>query len=568
MYIDIHKILSPNSLLIKKSLIFFVIFFFVCSILNSEHNLPWVSYTSEKYCFISFAFLCCYFLISSQKILLPIIIIPIGLMVFIPVIQYLFGVIVFFETMFFSSMYLFCFFCAVLIGYNFNDRLLFSRLVCNMFLFVGVISSYIVIIQWLDFYNLQPYIIKIQTGRPYANLGQPNQLSTILIISLCSLWYLYEYENKKIYNYIALLLLFSIVLTQSRTAWLVFLCLVIYYFLVKKRVNFSLKVRAIFLYIIFFVFNLIFLPYYNSILDCFNIGLKTSTFYERITTGYSRLDIWEYLYHALLEKPWTGYGWYQTQIANVSGMGNAPTKMVLDSSHNIALDILVWTGLILGIIILLYYFFLFLSIFKSLKTKESIVFFAMILSILIHGFLEYPLFYSYFLLPMGWMIGFVLNENKLRFFYLNKIIVLFLILILIFSMFLVNFGYSYMYNKKIEALMKLDRKEKIYYTDKQLKINFFMEETIYDRTNFIIYWVKFNPYTKLDDSKLISLKKYVFATATKQNLTKYAILLAYNEYQNEAIMILKIIEKLYGQRIDYAQLLDQRMYHKVCKFCD
>ena len=135
-------------------------------------------------------------------------------------------------------------------------------------------------------------------------------------------------------------------------------------------------------------------------------------------------------------------------------------------------------------------------------------------------------------------------------------------------MFLVNFGYSYMYNKKIEALMKLDRKEKIYYTDKQLKINFFMEETIYDRTNFIIYWVKFNPYTKLDDSKLISLKKYVFATATKQNLTKYAILLAYNEYQNEAIMILKIIEKLYGQRIDYAQLLEQRMYHKVCKFCD
>ncbi|WP_369126203.1 pilin glycosylation ligase domain-containing protein, partial [Acinetobacter venetianus] len=212
MYINIHKILSPNTLLIKKSLIFFVIFFFVCSILNSEHNLPWVSYTSEKYCFISFAFLCCYFLISSQKILLPIIIIPIGLMVFIPVIQYLFGVIVFFETMFFSSMYLFCFFCSVLIGYNFNDRLLFSRLVCNMFLFVGVISSCIVIIQWLDFYNLQPYIIKIQTDRPYANLGQPNQLSTILIISLCSLWYLYEYGNKRIYNYIALLLLFSIVL--------------------------------------------------------------------------------------------------------------------------------------------------------------------------------------------------------------------------------------------------------------------------------------------------------------------------------------------------------------------
>src|SRR5690606_31370645 len=90
------------------------------------------------------------------------------------------------------------------------------------FLIASIISVWLQLRQWLLLDGSIWVADLPPNGRPFANIAQPNLLSTLLIIGLLSILYLYE--NKRIQNFTAglstLFLLFGIALTFSRTAWL------------------------------------------------------------------------------------------------------------------------------------------------------------------------------------------------------------------------------------------------------------------------------------------------------------------------------------------------------------
>ncbi len=164
--------------------------------------------------------------------------------------------------------------------------------------------------------------------------------------------------------------------------------------------------RKIFFLVVFFFSNIILLPLYNYLFKFINIGVvQTADVLTRSTTGYLRIGVWKHFFNLLLEKPLEGYGWYQTQLANISLIEKSVEPQVIDSSHNIILDLLIWCGIPLGMMIVYLFFFLLGRILVRSSTSENLFFSIIIIIISTHAFLEYPLFYSYFLFPLGFVIG-------------------------------------------------------------------------------------------------------------------------------------------------------------------
>ena len=82
------------------------------------------------------------------------------------------------------------------------------------------------------------------------------------------------------------------------------------------------------------------------------------------------------------------------------------------SAHNMLLDLLVWNGIPIGGLIILYVIAWLYWLNKGVKDMVSIVATLMVCAILIHGMLEFPLHYAYFLLPAGFLLGIIQAQYR------------------------------------------------------------------------------------------------------------------------------------------------------------
>ena len=79
---------------------------------------------------------------------------------------------------------------------------------------------------------------------------------------------------------------------------------------------------------------------------------------ERASTGHLRLGIWQQMLYAISDRPWFGYGWNQTSVAQVAVSEYYRIPEWVRSSHNFVLDFLVWNGLLIGLPFLGYLIYL------------------------------------------------------------------------------------------------------------------------------------------------------------------------------------------------------------------
>ena len=216
--------------MMQKLLIFLSIFFYGLSILLPYHGVPWVTFESELFAFISLFSLLGLCLYQNNKIpKLNLFILCIAL---IPLIQYLYGQVIYLSNAVLSCSYILTLFFSIFVGFNLskNKNYIFKFITYSLF-GIGLISASFVILQWLGLsHYLSLYITNVTGSRPYANMGQPNNLAIFMIISLFSALYLKEKKNTPLYVIIPgiILILGAIALTQSRTAWVVFILLLIY----------------------------------------------------------------------------------------------------------------------------------------------------------------------------------------------------------------------------------------------------------------------------------------------------------------------------------------------------
>lgn len=242
------------------------------------------------------------------------------------------------------------------------------------------------------------------SARYYANFGQPNNLATALAVGVCGL--LIGHARGAIGGSSTALgiafLGFGMVMTQSRTGWL-FVALLAFGMIVMRN-RAELRVRSLAVLVgtaAFFALAAAWAPL-NELLLLSPQGAAA----DRVASGGTRPTHWAVIWDAVWQRPWGGYGWNQTLLAQQAVVTNHPgTGEVLNSSHNVALDLLVWNGLPLGLLLIGAVTWWFVRQFRLCKSTEAAFMLAAVGAIFLHGMLELALEYAFFLLPAGLLMG-------------------------------------------------------------------------------------------------------------------------------------------------------------------
>ncbi|HEO1765478.1 Wzy polymerase domain-containing protein [Acinetobacter baumannii] len=540
-----------------------VFFLFLAAILlgfawlSPFHYNPWVMFSSEISTFAAgLSVLAALFYHHIKIPRAQILLLPFTL---IPIVQWGCGLVFDLSTALLSTLYLLGFWFMVLAGYNLSldqkkrDQIFsgFSLLVIITSLFTSLIA----IFQWLNIESHLIYTLHLIGNRPYGNFGQPNNMATFLIIGLLGCLYLYEKHKVTLWLLLpsALIILFTIALSQSRTSWIVFPFLLIYWmvkqFGKQKRFRF---VQGLLWCLAFFLIAGLILPYITQFIE-FSTNTEiteTSSFVARAGSGHERIGMWIQILHAIAQQPWLGYGWSQTSVAVVDSIQYGTVHVWFNSAHNVLLDIIIWNGIPIGIVIIAYFACWFLWLNQQAKETISIIAIMMVCTVLIHAMLEFPQRYAYFLLTCGFLLGIIQAQTPvLKGIVLNK-----QVLRLIWGI-------------SVILLVAIWRDYNVYVTNsnllfknKQPNAEILGSNQIFILTQFEqrLKWIEMKPETTLSDADLAVWGNFVKNKATPYNLRKYAQLLAYNGKVEQAEQQIFILQHLYRQQITLAELLKNK----------
>ncbi|MFV5489868.1 O-antigen ligase family protein [Acinetobacter sp. ASP199] len=474
-------------------------------------------------------------LFYKKEVKLPKITIPILCICLIPLVQFIFGQVYYFSTAFLSFIFIFAFVATVLYGYNSHhlaDKNKIIQYIAYFFTLIGLISSLFAIAQWLQISH--PYILNLSHNRPYANLGQPNHLATLLMLSICSVVFLYEQLKYKCFIYIPILFLqfLALALTQSRTTWVVLIVLLFIYLF--KKIRFQKRTTHYLLsfffcsYALIFIFNAQIAQYFNLVIP---VPLE-----DRINGGFARIEMWKHMFYAIQQQPWFGYGWYQTTIAQLQGVLLFKNEGNATSAHNIVIDLILWVGIPLGICICAYALYLLKIIFIHIRSLPELYMFMMVICILVHAQLEYPLFYSYFLFPLGFFLGVLLIDCQLKSIKINEKIkqIVFLVSISLYALIFRQYDQWLTYLGYAAGMENTSESQK----QKSLLFSQFA-----DRAEFVVAKID-QHYTK---DELGLFEHYVVSQPTYYNLFKLAQIFYYNDERDKAQYYFQVSNALYNE---------------------
>lgn len=256
--------------------------------------------------------------------------------------------------------------------------------------------------QWLQQYPIPMTNPSAPGDRVYANLGQPNHLATLLALGCVGA--LLAYTRGVLSGGTAALVIAwfstSIVMTQSRTGWLAVVLMVAWMWIFRRKLKRPAKPLALVVWLAAFAALVMVWEPLNTALFPIPDSLA-----DRLDAGTRWLH-WTSLWHAAIEKPWFGYGWNQVGLAQLAtAASHPPTGEMLTNSHNTALDLVLWCGLPIGLTAVALLLVWFVRRVKAgLDERQSLLMLVFLL-IGLHALVEYPLDYSYFLLPWGLAIG-------------------------------------------------------------------------------------------------------------------------------------------------------------------
>ena len=389
-----------------------------CSWLLPNHYMPWTAFHTDAWSALSF-------LIAALVVALRVdtdlawhrSATWIGLALSIPAVQYLSGMIPFAGQAWIVSVYLLGLLLAILTGQRW-EKANPGQLADGIFWAIGVASLVSVSLQ------LQTWLGIIETGifdiwsmglsgaRPYANLGQPNQLATLLIWGLLSC--AWAFQTRRIGSWtsicMAVFLLVGIALTQSRTAWLALGFLTASTWWWRRLWRNSLVPWATTgLFAFFWLAH----PLLYKVRQALGLAVQDELF-RQSSHGELRFTAWRLFLRSAIESPWLGYGWTTVGNAQLKVASEfLPLYPTFGYSHNLFLDMILWLGIPLGFLISSAIVVWFLRTFTGISDAKSAILVMCLGVVGIHAMLEFPLYYAYFLLPTGVLVG-ILNSQDIN----------------------------------------------------------------------------------------------------------------------------------------------------------
>ncbi len=393
----------------------------VLSWLIPLHVLPWVSWHSEVLAFLA-AFLLAWVMLfrlvrcdGSRTVKLPFLAVPFVLFALLALMQGANGLIAFWgDALVFVFYMALCVICLVL-GFAFSRTEPTSGAAVDaggnraltyiaIALLVGAFAS--VVVAFAQIFELWESSIWINRmfhlRRPGGNLGQPNQLATLLLMGLGSVFFLYESGKLKALSSVLILLVLCIglAITESRAGVLSFLALVAWWFLKNKRVGFRLSPWVVVLTA-------------TGFLSFFWLWPSLFAYVQQITGGDaevnikagSRLVVWPQLLEALAQRPWFGWGLGEVSKAHNAVADAYSISEPFSYSHNIFLDLGLGIGLPLAAFIAVLALVWSCRRAKAVNCLEPWYCLAIVLPFAVHSMLEFPFAYAYFLVPVMLVLG-------------------------------------------------------------------------------------------------------------------------------------------------------------------
>jgi O-antigen ligase len=373
-----------------------------------NHYLPWTSFHVDAW--VGFMLLLAaagVMLRTARSVAWHGMTVLMAVLLFMPLLQYGLGLVAFSGTAWVSSAYLIGFLLALLTGAQWESARS-GQLADGLFLAIGVASIVSVglqLHQWLELGLLDVWAIGNTSGRPFANLGQPNELGTLLLWGLLAIAWGVVRQRLGAWTalFIAVYLLFGLALTQSRTAWLALVLLVGASWFWRRwgsNHRWPWFVTGLGLY---FAVCVIVLGWLGQALLLTSASVVTDI--VRIT-GELRPQLWSMFIDAALQQPWFGYGWNQVGLAQLAvASDHPPLYMAAFHSHNLFLDFMLWCGIPVGLFVSFYLLRWLWLCLRAVQGAEEALLVLFLLVVFNHAMLELPLHHAYFLLPTGLVVG-------------------------------------------------------------------------------------------------------------------------------------------------------------------
>ena len=324
----------------------------------------------------------------------------------IPFSQYAAGLLVFSGQAWVSTAYLMGFLASLILGYRWEKKnpdqsmnAVFTAICLACLVSVGM-----QLYQWLSIDGLALWIAYMADNRPFANLIQPNQLATFLFWGLVSIgWFAH---HKKISSPTAVLMamffLVGIVLTRSRTTTAAIGLSMLAAWHWRAVWWTKARFRICIGLLLFFV-------------ACqFAVGpLSTALLLDkpfndiaRVAGAGIRLDAYKLFADAVFQRPFFGYGWSNLSSAQILVAENhVEMAGTLQHAHNLFLDLVLWTGLPIGLFLSSILLIWFYRAFKRVSTIDDALLLLFVGAFWWHAMLELPHQYAYMLLPVGLVMG-------------------------------------------------------------------------------------------------------------------------------------------------------------------
>ncbi len=386
--------------------------------LQPLHILPWVSWHSEVLAFVS-VFLLALGLLgvrlwrahgrSSHMVLPAPVLVWLALVVLVAV-QWLSGLISFAGDALVLGLYFFL--CALAWGLGHGQgamdeeararqRQAIEALAWTLVL-GAFASAVIALVQTLEVWESASWINRMpQLRRPGGNLGQPNHLSTLLVMGLASLLFLYHLKRLGLFAAGSIFIVFSIGLaaTESRTGLLSLVILSVW-----CLVGFGLSAFRMRPWVVLTGLALLVALFFAWPVLLSAAALVTAD--ARLDTkAGSRLVVWPQLIEAIALRPWTGWGLREVSTAHNSVVDAYTVSEPFTYAHNLVLELALGMGVPLALLML---GVTGVWLWRRLKASTHIWAWycvAAVLPVAVHSMLEFPFAYAYFLVPAMFLLG-------------------------------------------------------------------------------------------------------------------------------------------------------------------
>ena len=389
----------------------FGIVFLTLSWLGYDHYRPWTSFHSEALALLGIGLLLASTCLNrdTRATFAPRLCGWVMVVAAVPWLQYVLGISLFAGDALLASLYLCSLAAAIGLGYGYavkeaeNETSLtpvFYLLWC-----AALVSAAIGLLQWLNLQEvLAMYVVQTDAGdRAMGNLGQPNQLATLLLMGMVTLAWTYERYRIGAWGLVAGITFMTLVLvlTQSRAGMLSTVVVALFLMWKSRVAGSRIAPKYVLAWLLAYGFALSCLPALHDLLlmsggRSLNPGVDSA-----------RITIWKQMISGIAQAPWLGYGWNETPSAHAAGSLAVPGSLTYTHAHNIVLDMLAWNGIPLGLLLVTACAGWLVSRMRGATRSSSVYAMACLLPVGLHSLVEYPFAYAYFLVAAGLMVGIV-----------------------------------------------------------------------------------------------------------------------------------------------------------------